>query len=518
MLHEEEPPMNLEPFSNLIRERCGILFNGEKRNLLRDIVNNRMLQAGFTSDKDYFNCLVKNDDEFSRLTSAITINETYFFREPGYFKILFENVIPSLLNKTKKGEKIKILSAGCSTGEEPYSIAIALAYHYGLSFDKTFSIIGFDIDSEALDKARQANYGLMSFREKMFGIPDKFFRASKNGRFQLDDSIRSRVEFKQMNLLESDMSSIIGSGYDIIFYRNVSIYFGVDTMSAIFRNLSNILNDDGFIITSATETYSHNLGILSLIEIGGAFLYQKKISLDICDRRKSDSQLPDIPSAIKKMDDFLIKRKPSPPIIPPSDRVKEKIKEAEIKETASSSSFFEKRNPKRQNFDEAIALAEEKRYDEALNKIENILSDEPDFCKALSLKVSILINLNNFDEAEKICKRIIEIEEWSLEGHLLLGLIYKIRGTIEKALTQFNKALYIEPSSWLVHFYLAECYMSLGEIDKPVNEFEIAVKILEKGNIRKHGMTLFPLLFPAEQLIYLCRTNIKKLMNRKNIE
>jgi len=513
--------MNLAPFSNLIQKRCGILFNAEKEHLLREIVSHKIIKGGFKSEIDYLNRLIECKEEFSKLTNAITINETYFFREPAYFDILLDRLIPALLQKLKEGKRIKILSAGCSTGAEPYSIAIALAAKFGSLFDESFYISAFDIDSEALEKAEKAIYGQMSFREKKFGIPGHYFQDLGNGRFQLDKRIKSKVHFVNMNLMEPDMSSIVGSSYDIIFYRNVSIYFGLDTINSIFTNLSKILNEDGYIITSSTETYSHNMGILSLIELDGAFLYQKKNALDICDRRTTNRPSSDISSALKKMDDFLTKRtaagKKARPVRVAAKEDKDDSKVSIPRVPVLKSPAEKSQRTERTAFDEAMAFAEEKKYDQAIKQIDIILEKEPGLIKAISLKVSILTNIGQFDEANRLCRKILEIDEWNLEGYILLGLICKINNNLEEAIQHFNKALYVEPSSWIVHFYLAESYMALGEIDKPLSEFEIAKKILEKGDIKKHGLTLFPLIFPAEQLIHLCTANIKKLKDRKNI-
>ena len=127
------------------------------------------------------------------------------------------------------------------------------------------------------------------------------------------------------------------------------------------------------------------------------------------------------------------------------------------------------------------------------------------------LKAGILINLNLLEDAKSICLKSIGIDRWCLEGHLLLALIAKMQDDRKAALKRFKEAVYIQPSCWLAHFYLAEIYNSSRDLKNACREYEITIRQLAKGEIENHGLTFFQLSFSAEQILHLCRKNLSEL-------
>lgn len=511
--------MNLNHFRILIKEHCGLLLENERLLTLESAIHTRMSQIGLKSPTDYFNCLLQNKDEFLQLVNLLTINETYFFREPIHLQILSEQLIPELLEKKKSGTKIRLLSAGCSTGEEPYSIAITLMEKYGESTWDLFSITALDIDREAIRAAEEGVYGLGSFRNFNEDLKKKYFRKIGDHRYQIIESVKEKVDFQATNLL-SDFYLHGIVDMDIIFYRNVAIYFESIAQKKIFQKLAEILTDGGYLFTSSTETFLHNIGILSLIEINGAFLYQKKINLQVDERRKAPGISPDVsrPPSLQKPLDYAES-------IPKSDK-----KEDSPTFPHRRPIIFEKRKDSNVLFDTALSLAKNKKHREALDTLNKFLEEkapllqvkteqttasrDTTFAKANTLKASILINLQQMDEARTICLKTLEIDPWYLEGYLLLGIMAKIQNNEEEAKKRFKEALYIQPTCWLAHFYLAEIYHSQGKLDQAYKEYGIVIKLLEKGNLREHGLTFFPLSFSAKQMVHLCHHNRNKLQER----
>ncbi|HWP46420.1 MAG TPA: CheR family methyltransferase [Candidatus Limnocylindrales bacterium] len=517
--------MDLTCFKTLIKEHCGLLLENEKLGTLELAIHTRMSQMGLKSSTDYFNCLLQNKDEFLQLVNLLMINETYFFREPIHLKILSEQLIPELLEKKKSRTKIRILSAGCSTGEEPYSIAITLMEKYGELTRDLFSIIALDIDREAVCIAKEGVYSLSSFRNfNNFNeeLKKKYFRKIGDHRYQILESVKEKVHFQATNLL-SDFYLHGIVEMDIIFYRNVAIYFESIAQKKIFQKLAEILTEGGYLFTSSTETFLHNIGILSLIEINGAFLYQKKIILQVDERRKSPPTIPEIsmPSSLKSPLDPL-KGIPKPEKPDNASTLSQKSTQKSVP--------FEKRKNSHVLFDTALFLAKNKQYQEALDTINKFLEEQTSrleakaeqtlmprdttLAKANTLKASILINLQQMDEATVTCLKTLEIDPWYLESYLLLGIIAKIQSNDEEAKKRFKEALYIQPTCWLAHFYLAEIYHSQGKLDQAYKEYGIVIKLLQKGNLLEHGLTFFPLSFSAKQIVHLCHHNRNKLQER----
>lgn len=469
--------MPLTPFKSLIRERCGLSFEDHREAILTEGIRTRLAERAAASHEAYLNLLSCEPDEFKRLVNLITVKETYFFREPEHFKLLTETLVPEISSKAVN-RKIRIVCAGCSTGEEPYSIAMALAAAFGQEFSRRFSIVGFDIDDEALSRARAGVYAQHSFR----GLPDhirkSFFNEQEDG-CRVSDTVRDSVAFLRLNLFGNSYPDTVRNA-DVIFYRNVSIYFEPDVQQHIFRNLAELLNEEGYLFLSSAETSVHNIGVLSLIEKDGVFLYGKGSDMHIVERRK--------PRCDRS-------RSAVAPIKGPDAVSAVKTKYASMR----------KMDEPHQLFNRALAFAEDKKYEDALQLTERIIGLQASYMNAYMLQAGILLNLQRLDEAEKVCCRGMELDQLSLEGHLLLGLIAKSRGDLTQAKKRFKEALYVRSSCWLAHFYLGEIYRTEGDRQLACREFEIVIKLLEEKGFSDHGLTFFSPSFPVEQVVHLCR-------------
>ncbi len=485
--------MNIQPFQSLVKEKCGLCFEAEKAAVLNDSILARMTKRGMTRDTEYLACLRQDDNEFHSLVNLLTVNETYFFREPAHLDLLTEQLLPEMLPCKTPAEPVRILCAGCSTGEEPYSVMMKLFEKFGAGIRGLVSVIGVDIDSAALERAEQGVYSGFSFREFPKALRDKYFEEVGNDCYRVRDFIRERVSFRKLNLL-SDLYPDILCGLDAIFYRNVSIYFDAPTQLSIFNRLAGLLKEKGWLFVSSTETLSHNHGILALIELEGVFCFQKSGTPGRGDRKRPAGAGPEA-GRIKEVRPGLSAFRPVPPALP--------------KQAAN------RRQVKPLSFNDALALAGKKQYEESLQCLDLLLEQDQSFMKAYMLKAGVLINMKRLNEAEKVCKQSIERERWNLEGHLLLGLIAKLKSDHETAIKRFKEAVYIQSSCWLGHFYLAEIQVLRNETKQAIREYEIVTKLLSKGDLADHGLTFFPLAFPAEQIKHLCQHNLEKLRRGK---
>ena len=210
---------------DVIYRNSGIMFAENKKYLLENRLSKRLADLNFTTFKDYIYYLkydIKKRQELDTLINLVTINETYFLRERGQLDYLVSNIVPDLIKAGKKS--IKIWSAPCSTGEEPYSIAILLK-NAGL-FDKaSIDIIATDINSEVVALAKKGEYRQASFR----GVPADFMRNFdvQGQSYFIKDEIKRHVRFNTGNITTPTITSLIGK-VDVIFCRNVLIYFDMD--------------------------------------------------------------------------------------------------------------------------------------------------------------------------------------------------------------------------------------------------------------------------------------------------
>ena len=484
----------LMPFRTLIREKCGVTFKSDALHLLEASINKRISARRLGDREEYLKMVSGDEEEIHRLIDLITINETYFLRERQHFGVLCDTIMPEMLDR--KSGKIRILSAGCSTGEEAYSILISLIEKYGVGIKSRIEIHGVDIDRNAIKTAMEAVYGNNSFRsnERMLM---KYFEVRKDERYGLMPVIRDGVDFQVCNLLRLPYPEALQE-MDIIFYRNVSIYFDREAQRAVFQNLSNILNPEGYIFLSSTETYYHNIGVLSLKEYDHVFLYHKKIEMGFDDRRKYKKPLlpPPLPSPPSSPPDVATRKaeRTPPPVAHPKPTIAGERRDARIV------------------FDEALADAMQKKYVQCIAKLDALLEAHPDFLKAYALKASVLVNLQEMDATREVCRKILTMDEWNLEAYLLLGIVAKINEEHDEALKMFRGALYVQTQCWLAHYYLADIYFSRQDVPGAHREYGIALKLLETRGIEDHGLTYFPLSFPVEQLIHLCRHNMNNIL------
>lgn len=474
--------MHLTPFKCLIREKCGLSFDASREAILSEGIKSRLSERAVSSHEEYLGLLTREPHEFNMLVNLITVNETYFLREPVHFDILTERLLPGMMAGRKEGDRIRIVCAGCSSGEEPYSVAISLMAKFGPGFHRMFSVVGIDIDDEALGRAKAGVYAGHSFR----GVPEHIRRGyfdRQGNSYRIRDAVREGVEFLRLNIFGDSYPEQVRNA-DVIFYRNVSIYFEPEVQKLVFRNLADLLADKGYLFLSSTETFAHNIGVLSLIEKDGVFFYSKGVEVRIEERRRTP-----------------VEARKTPP--PPARRLP-----AGPSAGAGDLPATRKRDKPHHIFDEALALAEARKYDAALQQTDEVLTLQPSFIKAYMLRAGILLNLEKFDEAEAACLCGMELDPWCLEGKLLLGLLAKVRGDCAEARKKFKEALYIDSASWVAHFYLGELYRFERDGERACREFRIVIKLLEDKGPSGHGMTFLTFPVPVEQIVHLCRHNL----------
>ena len=508
--------MDIGPFKSLIEERCGLTFRTDTDRDLEKALAMRREATGASTLKDYLYKVWNSEGEFLNLVDLLTINETYFWREPEHFRILVKRILPALLESRLQGCKVRLLSAGCSTGEEAYSMAMAVLEEFGKEAAESVMIAGFDIDSKALTTAKQGVYGKRSFRGFDEGLLEKYFEPAGQGRYRVNDEVRGCVDFYRQNLVAATYPEYLGA-MDVIFYRNVSIYFASKTQSDILRRLSTLLSEDGYLIVSSAETFFHNVGIMTLTEMDKAFLYRKQVPLDMDDRRSLTGEMrrkprapapAQAPAPTKASASASVAPGALPGRSPGRSPARAQARtQAQVKEPVRESA-------KRVDFDHAMALAREKDYGGALEAVTKYLVAEPDFIKGHTLKVALLLNLKRIGEARAACESIFSIDKWCLEGFLLSGLAALAEDDGEAAGKCFKEAVYVDPACWLAHFHLAELYNGRGASERALREYKVVVKLLGDGNgDATHGLTYFPLSFSTGQLLHLCRHNLDKLCN-----
>jgi chemotaxis protein methyltransferase CheR len=492
--------VDLTPFKQLLLRTCGHAFEKHREPALLEALGRRMAARALEIPEAYLSLLVHDQLEQMRLIELLTVNETYFFREPDHLNLMVGTLLPELLAAGNR-RPVRILSAGCSTGEEPYSIAIMLRERFGAGSEQQFAITGVDIDSTVIAAAKQGEYGKSSLRILEDSLLERYFEPRAAGRFRIRDDIRNRVVFEAVNLLDATYPQAMLLP-DIILYRNVSIYFPEQVQKNIFRRLAEILADGGCLLVGVSETMHHDIGILSLLMQDSLFYYRK--TAQPVSVKKSRPALPSVQAQERSTRPVAVHGDRSATLRTPADPAtgcRPPLIQATVKN----------------RFEEALELATAMCHDKALAMVDAILEQDDSFGEAYCLKGSLLLSLARFTEARIVCDGILSRDPLCLDAYLMLGIIARQQGDNDGAFKRFREAIYLDASCWLAHFYSAEILFAQQDGKRAKNSYEATIRILEKGYNRRQRQEFFPLSFNAEQFMVVCRHKLSLLVSAKSI-
>lgn len=236
-------------FRKIVYNETGIKLSDHKRALLESRVIRRLRNLHIEDYQQYKKYLNAHyDSELTEFINAVTTNKTEFFREKQHFSFMLNHALSLWANE----DQIRIWSAGCSTGEEPYSIAITVSEFFGSKVSERVRILATDIDTQVLNKGLRGIYPADSVGIIASNIRNKYFSQTPEG-YQVLDSIRSMIAFRRLNLMDPYPMK---KKFKIIFCRNVVIYFDKDTQRELFRRIYDCLDDDGFLFIGHSENLS----------------------------------------------------------------------------------------------------------------------------------------------------------------------------------------------------------------------------------------------------------------------
>lgn len=251
--------------SELVYKTSGILLHQGKRELLKAKMAKRMRSTHISTARDYIKRIHSDPDEFIQFIDAVTTNHTFFFRENKGFEYLLENIIPHYADSRKA---LKIWSAACSTGEEPYSLAVQLLYR-----NINFKILATDLANSVLNLAKRGIY----HKNKAHNIPRAmllaYFQRGKGEHIdyiRVKDDVKNRILFQKFNLINNSGPY---QKFDIIFCRNVMIYFDSKTSEQVVKNLCHSLRPQGYFLIGQSENLMHiNHGLVSVRKIPSVYM------------------------------------------------------------------------------------------------------------------------------------------------------------------------------------------------------------------------------------------------------
>ncbi|HEV7920097.1 MAG TPA: protein-glutamate O-methyltransferase CheR [Thermoanaerobaculia bacterium] len=273
--HLELPDDVFRLLREQIYKRTGMWFTDASKYLLQKRLSPRARELNFDSFQKYFYFLQydpRAESEFDHIYDLVTTNETYFFREPAQLTAFIEEIIPDLLAR-KAVKKIRVWSAGCSSGEEPYTLAMLLQ-EAGWYNQATFEIFASDINQQVLAKARKGLYRENAFRATTPELRERYFARQDDGAWRISDEIRNRISFGRLNLYDEARVSLLGH-LDVVFCRNVIIYFDDASKRVVVSNFYNRLIDGGYLLLGHSESLISLSTQFKLRHLKNDMVYQK---------------------------------------------------------------------------------------------------------------------------------------------------------------------------------------------------------------------------------------------------
>ena len=460
---------------DLLEEKTGIYLSDEKLNRLEAALQERGVTASFATLNDLIQALAIGSAEgihsLNRLIEAIATNETYFFRISAHFETLKNYLLPEIIQSKRSQPKprLRIWSAGCSTGEEPYSIAILLLDSFPELPAWDVKILATDIDQEALQSAQEGIYRPWSFRGVAPEIVRRYFQPLDGERYRVDDRVRSMVDFRLLNLKSEPYPAPHNetTDLDIVLCRNVTIYFRPETGQKIVRRFYDCLGAGGFLLTGAAEYSPRMYDNFEARIFPETVIYQKPLAEP--PTRPASLGVPLLPL-------FTV----PPAAQPPTAGAPVAPAQAQTQDSDPVA--------------EAVGLIAAGEVDHALVLLAGEAERRSADARVFLLLGQIAADRRHLAEATYWLSRTVEVEPLHLWAHYLLGLLWMEEGKTGEALKALKKAIYIEPNFALGHFYLGRLHKSHGQIEKARKNFVVARSLLAaaplSGELRgADGMT-----------------------------
>jgi chemotaxis protein methyltransferase CheR len=272
------PALTEDEFRRLceyLYRQSGMIFTEAKRYYVERRVNERMAATGSQTFASYFARLrINAEKENEHFVNALTVNETYFYREEHQLTCLTTDLLAERVREKRAGDVIRIWSVPCSTGEEPFSVAIWLLENWPLVDNYEIEIVGSDIDTRVLEHARQGVFGKRSLMRLSSDLVEKYFSPMADEKWRILGELLNSVQFSTANIVESSETRGFGR-FDVIFCRNVLIYFDDASRRVAAENLYENLLPGGFICLGHTESMSRISPLFEVRQFSDAIVYQR---------------------------------------------------------------------------------------------------------------------------------------------------------------------------------------------------------------------------------------------------
>jgi chemotaxis protein methyltransferase CheR len=458
-----------ERFRALVAQRLGLAFDDGKLPFLTEVMARRLEATRLASDA-YLAMLAQGGDELAALARDLTVGETYFFRNADQFRALADVLTPHT----------RILSAGCASGEEPYSIAMTA--RETLADPSAVSIHAIDVNPDALDRARRGRYTTWALRETS-DARRRWFEA-RGREITVEAAIRASVTFQLANLVADDAGLWAPARYDVIFCRNVIMYFGLEQQSAVVARLARALAPGGYLFLGHAETLRGLSQDFHLRHTHDTFYYQRRGGAD--EPRVEIERVADAPSITEGWVDA--------------------IREA----AARVEALTQPRDPRPVTVQWDLAavfeLIRRERFADALAAVRGLPPESARDADVLLVHAVLLVHLGQLAAAEEVCRRLLALDELAAGAHYVLALCCEGIGDREGARDHDQAAAYLDPSFAMPRLHLGLLARRGNDRAAARRELGQALVLLQREEPSR--LVLFGGGFTRDALLALCRAEL----------
>lgn len=526
----------LEEIGRFLTAKLGVRIEEDRAAELAALVAERARKRSVRRTPEYLDILRTDETELSAVVDRFMVGETHFFRQIDHFEALVDTVLPQAVRRARRQARpVRLLSAGCATGEEAYSLAMVTRDALGGKSVPSCEILGVDICTRFLAQARGGKYRQWSLRSTPADMLERYFDV-RAGSVTLRKEAFEPVTFRRFNLTaeSAETEDLWQPGcYDAIFLRNVIMYFTPEVSRAVIARATRALTPDGFLFLGHAETLRGISDRYHLLQHGDSFFYQRKdesmagrltaqndghdsrtespktpLELFVPNRQagsavhstKSETDwVENVRTAARKIERLSARARKAQPI---GERYGcEGIGSSNAVATNSSATR------------EAMHLFLGKRHQQALALLRGLpekAAVDPD---VLTLEAVVLLDMGSVDAARRVCEALTRADELHASGRYLQALCCERLGDEDGAIREHRAALYLEPQSALPHLHLGLLYKERGELKAAIRELKQAKELLVREDATR--ILLFGDGLTRRALECLCDNALDELLEMK---
>jgi chemotaxis protein methyltransferase CheR len=493
-------PTDVERFRSAVAQRLGLHFEDAKLGFLEDVLRRRLSAVGLAPHL-YLEGLEAQGlpDEVGALAQELTVPETYFFRYAEQCRAFSEAALPDRLAAQSSIRRLRILSAGCASGEEAYSLAMLTRDAVDPSWD--VSILGVDINRAMLKKATRARYSAWALRQTSVRDQQRWFKP-EGREFVLDEAIRTAVRFEAHNLVHEDSQLWQPDAYDIVFFRNVLMYFTQEVAHDIVARIARALKPGGYLFLGDAETLRGLSNDFHVQHTHETFYYRRR------DRSERRAPLPvgapapagrAVPAVVVESDDTWI------------DAIRRATERIETLTAGYGVREGGHRLPRAAapswDLGRAHELLRQERFTEAIEIMQRLPPESDRDPDVLLLHAALQTHRGQLADAEDACQRLLAVDELSAGAHYLLALCREGARDRTNAVYHDQVATYLDPGFAMPHLHLGLLARREGDHVTAQRELGHALLLLKGEDSAR--LLLFGGGFGRETLVALCQTELQ---------